>query len=189
MVFAIGEHIGDGTVFDMAPEAVESRRRGSCRPLRELKITAAERHPECYATPATEMEDLDIDSFVLTRRFTPRKWTALLIRNKLEPSTAKRNISTKVLADVVESLIGAAYVDGGIREAQACLHRILPEINLFTNNISPLILPQGKGVSNLINHHRLAGLLGYTFNDPAPCGVVESEDKPHSRTINLQRLR
>jgi hypothetical protein len=23
MVFAIGEHIGDGTVFDMAPEAVE----------------------------------------------------------------------------------------------------------------------------------------------------------------------
>ena len=157
--------------------------------MRELKITAAERHPECYATPATEMEDLDIDSFVLTRRFTPRKWTALLIRNKLELSTAKRNISTKVLADVVESLIGAAYVDGGIREAQACLHRILPEINLFTNNISPLILPQGKGVSNLINHHRLAGLLGYTFNDPAPCGVVESEDKPHSRTINLQRLR
>ncbi|CAG7962428.1 unnamed protein product [Penicillium nalgiovense] len=111
--------------------------------------------------------DLGIDRFVLTSRFTPRKWTAPLIRNKLEPSTAKRNISTKVLADVVESLIGAAYVDGGIRRAQACLHRFLPEINLFTNEISPLILPPGKGVSNLINHHRLAGLIGYTFNDPA----------------------
>ncbi|KAF3027810.1 hypothetical protein E8E15_009604 [Penicillium rubens] len=133
------------------------------------------------------MEDLDIDSFVLTRRFTPRKWTALLIRNKLELSTAKRNISTKVLADVVESLIGAAYVDGGIREAQACLHRILPEINLFTNNISPLILPQGKGVSNLINHHRLAGLLGYTFNDPAPTVAKEELDSSH-KTAGLSEI-
>ncbi|KAJ5943764.1 hypothetical protein N7516_003932 [Penicillium verrucosum] len=111
--------------------------------------------------------DTGIDCFILTNRFTPRKWTVPLIRNKLEPSTAKRNISIKVLADVVESLIGAAYVDGGIRKAQACLHRFLPEIDLFTNEISPLILPPGKGVSNLINHHRLAGLIGYTFKDPA----------------------
>ncbi|KAJ5616526.1 hypothetical protein N7537_001640 [Penicillium hordei] len=111
--------------------------------------------------------DTGIDRFILTSRFTPRKWTAPLIRNKLEPSTAKRNISTKVLADVVESLIGAAYVDGGIRKAQACLHRFLPEIDLFTNEISPLILPPSKGVSNIINHHRLAGLIGYTFKDPA----------------------
>ncbi|CAI7616954.1 unnamed protein product [Penicillium glandicola] len=111
--------------------------------------------------------DTGIDSFILTSRFTPRKWAAPLIRNKLEPSTAKRNISTKVLADVVESLIGAAYVDGGIRKAQSCLHRFLPEIDLFTNDISPLILPPGKGVSNLINHSRLAGLIGYTFQDPA----------------------
>ncbi|KAI3140437.1 hypothetical protein CBS147326_2138 [Penicillium roqueforti] len=111
--------------------------------------------------------DTGIDCFVLTSRFTPRKWAAPLIRNKLDPSTAKRNMSSKVLADVVESLIGAAYVDGGIRKAQACLHRFLPEIDLFTNEISSLLPPPGKGVSNLINHHRLAGLIGYTFNDPA----------------------
>ncbi|KAJ5188990.1 hypothetical protein N7491_005312 [Penicillium cf. griseofulvum] len=111
--------------------------------------------------------DTGIDCFILTSRFTPRKWAAPLIRNKLDASTAKRNISTKVLADVVESLIGAAYVDGGIRKAQACLHRFLPEIDLFTNDISPVILPEGKGVSNLINHHRLAGLIGYTFQEPA----------------------
>lgn len=111
--------------------------------------------------------DTGIDSFILTNRFTPRKWTAPLIRNKLEPLTAKRKLSTKVLADVVESLIGAAYVDGGIRKAQACLHRFLPEIDLFTNDISSAILPSGKGVSNLIDHQRLAGLIGYTFQDPA----------------------
>ncbi|KAJ5773733.1 hypothetical protein N7457_008629 [Penicillium paradoxum] len=111
--------------------------------------------------------DTGLDSFILTNRFTPRKWSAPLIRNKMEPSTAKRKLSLKVLADVVESLIGAAYIDGGIRRAQACLHRFLPEIDLFTDDISPAILPPGKGVSNLINHERLAGLIGYTFNDPA----------------------
>ncbi|EKV06652.1 Dicer-like protein 2 [Penicillium digitatum PHI26] len=111
--------------------------------------------------------DIGIDCFILTSRFTPRKWAAPLIRNKLEASTAKRSISTKVLADVVESLIGAAYVDGGIRKAQACLHRFLPEIDLFTTEISPLTLPPSKGASSLINHHRLAGLIGYTFKDPA----------------------
>ena len=111
--------------------------------------------------------DTGIDTFILTRRFTPRKWAAPLIRNKLTPTTGKRHLSSKVLADVVESLIGAAYVDGGIRKAQACLHRFLPEINLFTSDISPEIVPAGKGVSNLIDQHRLAGLIGYTFQDPA----------------------
>ncbi|CAG8162910.1 unnamed protein product [Penicillium salamii] len=111
--------------------------------------------------------DTGIDTFILTNRFTPRKWIAPLIRNKAEPKAAKRRISSKVLADVVESLIGAAYVDGGIRKAQACLHRFLPEIDLFTSEISPEIMPNGKGVSNLINEHRLAGLIGYTFKDSA----------------------
>ncbi|KAJ5330175.1 hypothetical protein N7452_010565 [Penicillium brevicompactum] len=111
--------------------------------------------------------DTGIDTFILTNRFTPRKWNAPLIRNKLNPKIKTRRLSSKVLADVVESLIGAAYVDGGIRKAQACLHRFLPEINLFTSDISPEIMPRGKGVSNLINEHRLAGLIGYTFKDPA----------------------
>jgi dsRNA-specific ribonuclease len=111
--------------------------------------------------------DTGIDTFILTNRFTPRKWAAPLIRNKLTPTIRKRRVSSKVLADVVESLIGAAYVDGGIRKAQACLHRFLPEINLFTSDISPNIVPAGKGISNLIDQHRLAGLIGYTFKDPA----------------------
>lgn len=111
--------------------------------------------------------DTGIDTFILTSRFTPRKWAPPLIRDKLTPTICKRRVSSKVLADVVESLIGAAYVDGGIRKAQACLHRFLPEINLFTSDISPEIVPAGKGVSNLIDQHRVAGLIGYTFKDPA----------------------
>ncbi|CAG7966166.1 unnamed protein product [Penicillium olsonii] len=111
--------------------------------------------------------DTGIDAFILTNRFTPRKWAPPLIHKRLNPKDTKRPLSSKVLADVVESLIGAAYVDGGIRKAQACLHRFLPEINMFTSEISPEIVPSSKGVSNLIDQHRLAGLLGYTFKDPA----------------------
>ncbi|KAJ6091607.1 hypothetical protein N7467_003576 [Penicillium canescens] len=111
--------------------------------------------------------DTGIDMFILTDRFTPRRWTAPLISTKKAQPTTKRRMSTKVLADVIESLIGAAYMDGGIHKAQACLHRFLPEITLFTSEISPAIVPAGKGVSNLINQHRLANLIGYTFNDPA----------------------
>ena len=110
--------------------------------------------------------DTGIDMFILTDRFTPRRWTAPLISTKKTQPTTKRRMSTKVLADVIESLIGAAYMDGGIHKAQACLHRFLPEITLFTSEISPAIVPAGKGVSNLINEHRLANLIGYTFNDP-----------------------
>lgn len=108
-----------------------------------------------------------LDTFIMTSRFTPRKWSPPFIAGKMNPKTKTRPISGKVLADVVESLIGAAYLDGGIHRAQACLHRFLPEINLFTSDISPEIMPSGKGVSNLINEHRLAGLIGYTFKDPA----------------------
>ncbi|KAJ5301638.1 hypothetical protein N7508_006501 [Penicillium antarcticum] len=111
--------------------------------------------------------DNGIDSFILTDRFTPRRWAAPIISAKQTQPTKKRQMSTKVLADVVESLIGAAYMDGGIHKAQACLHRFLPEITMFTSEISPAIVPAGRGVSNIINQHSLAKLIGYTFNDPA----------------------
>ncbi|KAJ5550279.1 hypothetical protein N7461_004977 [Penicillium sp. DV-2018c] len=111
--------------------------------------------------------DNGIDSFVLASRFTPRRWAPPLVRNKLEPTPSKRKLSTKVLADVVESLIGAAYVDGGLRRAQICLHRFLPEIDIFTSDVSAAMLPPTSSTSNLIDPHRLAGLLGYTFREPA----------------------
>lgn len=109
--------------------------------------------------------DTGLDSFILTRRFTPRKWNAPMISKKLAMTPSKRQLSSKVLADVVEALIGAAYMDGGMHKAQACLHRFLPEINIFTSDMSSLIVPTERGVSTLVDPHRLAPLLGYTFND------------------------
>lgn len=109
--------------------------------------------------------DTGLDRFILTDRFTPRKWDAPRVGHKSTYTPKKRKISMKVLADVVEALIGAAYMDGGMHKAQACLHRFLPEINHFTSNVSSVIGPADRGTSNLLEPHRLANLLGYTFND------------------------
>lgn len=106
-----------------------------------------------------------LDSFILTNRFTPRKWNPPLISQKSTTTPGKRQLSTKVLADVVEALIGAAYMDGGIHKAQACLHRFLPEIDIFTSDIVSVGASTGRGVSNLVDHHCIGYLIGYTFND------------------------
>lgn len=39
----------------------------------------------------------------------------------------KRNMSTKTLADVMEALIGAAYINGGVSKAVACMSTLLPD--------------------------------------------------------------
>lgn len=111
-----------------------------------------------------------LDRFILTHRFTPRRWNAPLIsqHSNALASAAKRPLSAKVLADVVEALIGAAYKDGGIPKAQACLHRFLPEVDLLSHNdISVRDFACGKGESKPVNHHCLARLIGYNFNDSA----------------------
>ncbi|KAJ5579499.1 uncharacterized protein N7459_005484 [Penicillium hispanicum] len=109
--------------------------------------------------------DTGLDEFILTNRFTPRRWNAPVISQKLAQRPRKRRLSMKVLADVVEALIGAAYMDGGIYKAQACLHRFLPEIDIFTSNLGHLIVPTPRGVSNLVDEFRVANLIGYTFDD------------------------
>ncbi|KAJ5772613.1 hypothetical protein N7520_003142 [Penicillium odoratum] len=106
-----------------------------------------------------------LDSFILTKRFTPRKWEAPFISQKAAAPPAKRTISSKVLADVVEALIGAAYLDGGIHKAQACLHHFLPEVDIFSDEIPVHLSPTPEGKSNVIDPRALSPLLGYNFKD------------------------
>ncbi|KIE01203.1 Dicer-like protein 2, partial [Metarhizium majus ARSEF 297] len=74
--------------------------------------------------------DVGLAKFILTKTFTGQKWRPLYLENytgnpgKVSP----RKLSTKTLADVVEALIGASYVDGGITKALNC-------ISLFVNEI------------------------------------------------------
>jgi dsRNA-specific ribonuclease len=71
-----------------------------------------------------------LDQYILSTPFAPRKWTPAYI--ELPPrfkALPERLLSTKTLADVVEALIGAAYVEGGLQRAAECVQEFLPEVN------------------------------------------------------------
>ncbi|RDL39000.1 uncharacterized protein BP5553_03340 [Venustampulla echinocandica] len=74
--------------------------------------------------------ELGLDSFIITKAFTGLKWRPPYVEDLLKaPMTGKRQLSSKVLADVVEALIGASRVDGGISKALKCIQVFLPELN------------------------------------------------------------
>ncbi|KAL2842904.1 ribonuclease III domain-containing protein [Aspergillus pseudoustus] len=76
---------------------------------------------------------LGLDAFVLDRRVNIRNWSAPTMSQRAHNGcTSRQEISANVLADVVEALIGAAYIDGGVSRACCCIQRlrILPEAPL-----------------------------------------------------------
>ncbi|KAI1153106.1 RNase3 domain-containing protein [Nemania diffusa] len=112
-----------------------------------------------------------LDKFVLTKRFTGDEWRHLYIEDLLsneENTSTKRELSTKTLADVVESLIGAAFVDGGMPKAVACLQFFLPEAE-WHDLIEAHILLSRKDVIAQSHpvHEPLEQLVGYTFQNKA----------------------
>ena len=79
---------------------------------------------------AVAAQTTGLDEFILTKPFTGHKWHPLYVSGPpMEAVPESRDLSTKSLADVVEALIGAAFLDGGLSKALACLSNFLPEIN------------------------------------------------------------
>ncbi|RHZ55743.1 putative RNA helicase/RNAse III [Aspergillus thermomutatus] len=135
--------------------------------------------------------DTGLDAYIITKMFTPRKWSAPMISEKLERVPAKRRqMSTKVLADVVEALIGAAYMDGGHATAQACIRRLLPEINLHTVDTRTATRSVAPESARHTMNERLKQHIGYTFEDESL--LVEALTHPScdydSTTQSYQRL-
>jgi dsRNA-specific ribonuclease len=65
-----------------------------------------------------------LSKYILTVPFTGQKWRPLYVDDILEDTMRRdtdRKLSTKVLADVVESLIGASYIVGGTLKAVQCI--------------------------------------------------------------------
>lgn len=71
-----------------------------------------------------------LPKYIRSAQFAAKKWRPSYISDLLHNnSEATRQMSTKTLADVVEALIGAAYLDGGEEKTLACLAVFLPEIS------------------------------------------------------------
>jgi dsRNA-specific ribonuclease len=79
-----------------------------------------------------------LDPYIVTSPFTARKWKPKYASDYAQPrGTEKRTLSTKILADVVEALVGGAFLDGVLEKAAACTIRLLPELSaldLTTNS-------------------------------------------------------
>ncbi|PYH49827.1 putative RNA helicase/RNAse III [Aspergillus saccharolyticus JOP 1030-1] len=132
--------------------------------------------------------DAGLDAFIISKTLTPRKWSAPLISEKLAYAAGRRSMSMKVLADVVEALIGAAYLDGGFDRAHACIRRFLPEINL--NHFNQSLPYSTPSIQHIVNEKRLIEHIGYTFKDPSI--LIEALTHPSCQhdasTQSYQRL-
>ncbi|KAI1418258.1 hypothetical protein F5Y13DRAFT_150976 [Hypoxylon sp. FL1857] len=72
-----------------------------------------------------------LDKFILKKGFKGNKWRPLYVEDLIKADAdtdSKRQMSTKTLADVVEALIGAAYLDGGLPKALTCIRIFVPEV-------------------------------------------------------------
>lgn len=113
--------------------------------------------------------EFTLDRFIITRNINLKDWRKLyetdLVAAKEDADQTTRTLSTKVLADVVEALIGAAFLDGGIPKAIHCISLFLPEMDwqplateravLFDAAPADVPLPSTLGP--------LETLLGYAF--------------------------
>ncbi|KAM3521728.1 hypothetical protein MY4038_008931 [Beauveria bassiana] len=106
--------------------------------------------------------------FILTVPFTAQKWHPFFLETILSgkmKSFKKREMSTKVLADVVEALVGVAYIVGGIPKAIQCLSIFINECDW----IDPSECREGFfacAPSHCVDSsylHILEELIGYSF--------------------------
>lgn len=129
-------------------------------------LSAKKDHVVSNTRLASSALQLGLGKFIRTTQFTGLKWRPLYT-SKLIADRAKdaRDMSTKTLADVVEALIGAAYVDGGANKVLNCLAVFLPEVAWAqpSLHIEKLRATYDDSVQYPPPFSRLENLINYTF--------------------------
>jgi dsRNA-specific ribonuclease len=75
--------------------------------------------------------DRKVEKFILTKFFTGSKWRPIYVENQLgDQEETVRKISTKTVADIVESLIGAGWKMGNHSTSLLIAKAFLPELDL-----------------------------------------------------------
>ncbi|KAL2040995.1 hypothetical protein N7G274_006453 [Stereocaulon virgatum] len=108
-----------------------------------------------------------LDKFILTKAFTGAKWRPTYNHELLQDQVPKkREMSTKTLADVVEALLGASYIDGGPEKALKCLEIFIPNVPWSTASRAVDILYPVYDLKIQSSSHlsQVEQLLGYEFN-------------------------
>lgn len=111
-----------------------------------------------------------VDRFISTTKFTGNHWKPPILRTDQKDKNDKTvDRSTKTLADVVEALIGASYMDQGLEGALVCIRIFLPD-EQWLDHITCLssLLTQTSAMSNIPPFLDLVErLIGYKFANPS----------------------
>ena len=111
-----------------------------------------------------------LDKFIIMKKFTGAKWTPKYKGDLLGQTAPLEKIekSTKLIADIIESLIGTSYVIGGFARAFSCVRALLPlepwTPILVANDILYDAAPSNDALSSL---PILEKLIGHTFEKRA----------------------
>ncbi|KAK0706786.1 hypothetical protein B0T26DRAFT_472686 [Lasiosphaeria miniovina] len=131
-----------------------------------------------------------LDKYIILKCFTHQKWRPTYVEDLLEqpPSiTGTRKISTKTVADVVEALIGASFISGGISKALACMSLFLPERKWQSIEAGREALYKNAPANDPlpITIQPVEQLIGYTFSKKSL--LTEALTHPSYKPPVLQR--
>ncbi|KAJ9607034.1 Dicer-like protein 2 [Cladophialophora chaetospira] len=126
----------------------------------------------CNKTLAHVACERGLSAYVITTPFSPRRWKSMYLADLDDRTdTSERVVSMKLLADVVEAVIGATFVEGGVHRAAECTTVFLPQMekSIFGG---PLDLPSSysqeleMGAEGRPIFGELAALIQYQFRFP-----------------------
>lgn len=141
--------------------------------------------------------------WIIRNRFTPRKYTPLYLttpegldaesqEGSAKPHNEIEQLSTKMLADVVESLIGAAYLHGGFRSGIQCtrLFQLGVDFNTLPNCINKIlgrVAPSNNLSGQLVPVEQM---IGYTFQHKLLLIEALTHASYHfeSETVSYERM-
>ncbi|KAM7206299.1 hypothetical protein V8F33_000585 [Rhypophila sp. PSN 637] len=112
--------------------------------------------------------EFGLDRYIIYKPFSLQKWKPRYVEDLLAttPSgTANRTLPTKTLADVVESVIGVAFIQGGYPKSLECIRLFLPTEKWTSIEEGRSILYNNaqSGYGLPVTFQKLEGLVGYTF--------------------------
>ncbi|CRG88982.1 Dicer-like protein 2 [Talaromyces islandicus] len=134
-----------------------------------------------------------LDQYILTKPFTGRKWRPHRVTEFGDtPDSKKRELSTKVLADVVEALMGAAYLDGGIEKMSTCARIFLPEVEWTSAQEEIGALYRNAAVSEAAATHpklaQIEEMSGHKFTKPSLVFEALTHACCQDSSVSYQRL-
>ncbi|PBP20089.1 RNase3 domain-containing protein [Diplocarpon rosae] len=132
-----------------------------------------------------------LDKFIITKVFNGHKWRPVYT-DSLETCThvdGKRQMSSKIPADVVEALIGASMVDGGIPKSLKCLKTFIPQLDWQPLETGRSVLFQrASNIELPATLQPLESLIGHQFQRKGLLVEALTHASCSSGSASLERL-